>query len=79
MAIAVDVGFADNSLCAIGMTVLEDLVGVVPFEAGEAEVDDSLVLVLEVATGVTVSIGATGVVAATAGVEVVASGSGVEA
>lgn len=79
LIIPVDVGLADTSLCAIGITVLEDLVGVVPFEAGEAEVDVSLVLV--VATGVTVSTGATDVVAAT-GVdveEVVVSGSGVDA
>ena len=64
----VDVGVADTSLCGIGIDVLENMVGVVPFEAGEADVDVSLVLVLvlEVATGVTVSTGATDVAAAAA-------------
>jgi hypothetical protein len=76
----VDVGVADTSLCAIGIEVLEDIVGVVPFDAGEADVDISLVLVLEAAAGVTVSIGATDVAAASGGVEeVVVSGSDIVA
>jgi hypothetical protein len=76
-----EVGVADNSLCRIASGVLENTVGVVPFEAGEADVDVSLVLVLEAAAGVTVSTGATDVVAAAGGGigEVVVSGSGVEA
>lgn len=67
--IPVDVGVADTSLCATGIEVLEDMVGVVPFDAGEAEVDVSLV---------TVPTGAADVVAAMAGgvEEVVISGSG---
>ena len=77
----VEVDVADNSLCRIAIGVLENTVGVVPFEAGEAAVDVSLVLVLEAAAGVTVSTGATDVVAAAGGGidEVVISGSVVEA
>jgi hypothetical protein len=75
--IPVDVGVTVTSLCAIGIEVLEDIVGVVPFDAGEADVDVSLVLVLEAAAGVTVSTGVTDVVIAAAGdlEEVVVSGS----
>ena len=54
--IPVDVGVGDTSLCATGSEVLEDMVGAVPFEAGEAEVDVSLVLVFEPAAGVIVGI-----------------------
>jgi hypothetical protein len=75
--IPVDVGVTVTSLCAIGIEVLDDIVGVVPFDAGEADVDVSLVLVLEAAAGVTVSTGVTDVVIAAAGdvEEVVVSGS----
>jgi hypothetical protein len=79
MTIPVDVGVADTSLCGIGINVLEKMVGVVPFDAGKADVDVSLVLVLvlEGVAVVNVSTGATDVVAAAAGgVEVVVSGSG---
>lgn len=72
----VEVGVADTSLCAIGIEVIEDTVGVVPFEAGEADVEVLLVLVLEAAGGVTT--GATDVIAGAGGgvEEVVVSGSG---
>lgn len=75
----VGVGVADNSLCKIGTEVIEDIVGVVPFDAGEADVDVSNVIEVELAAGVAVSTGATAVVAAAGGgvEEVVVSGSGV--
>lgn len=73
----VEVGVADTSLCTTGIEVIEDTVGAVPFDAGEAD-EGSLVLVLETAAGVTVTAGATDVGAGGSGEveEVVVSGPG---